>query len=123
MIEGGSIELQTGQIRTGRGQNSIAAFLAYMAPRVIEMRRALLAVRRRSQFPLLLDAIFGRSMIGRFPAVQLLWIDDKVNSTAKVPVTEGSRPINQTIRNRLEEDKERDATWPSGFELPFPRAR
>lgn len=41
VIEGGSIDHRTGKIDTGRTRNSIAAFLAYMAPRVIEMHRVL----------------------------------------------------------------------------------
>ena len=61
--------------------------------------------------------------MGRFPAVQLLWVDDKGHGRAKVLVTEGARPIGQIIRDLLAEDRARDATWDSGFQLSLPRAR
>ena len=70
VIEGGSIDHQTGRIRTGRVKNSIAAFLAYMAPRVVEMRRILKPsgvlflqcdTAANSYLRLLLDAVFGRA--------------------------------------------------------------
>ncbi len=41
IIEGGQIDHRTGGIRTGRIKNSLAAYLAYMAPRIIEMHRVL----------------------------------------------------------------------------------
>ena len=41
VIEGGSVDRQTGRISTGRIKNSVAAFLVYMAPRLIEMHRIL----------------------------------------------------------------------------------
>ena len=97
-----------------------------MPPRVLKPSGVLFLqcdAEANSYLRLLLDAVFGRWMIGRFPAVQLLWIDDKGNSRAKVQVTEGIRSISQITRNLLAEDKETDATWASGFELPFPRAR
>ena len=69
VIEGGSIDHHTGKIDTGRVRNSIAAYLAYMAPRVVEMRRVLKPTgvlfmqcdtEANSYLRLLLDAVFGR---------------------------------------------------------------
>ena len=69
VIEGGSIDHRTGKIDTGRVRNSIAAYLAYMAPRVVEMRRVLKPTgvlfmqcdtEANSYLRLLLDAVFGR---------------------------------------------------------------
>ena len=69
VIEGGSIDNRTGKIDTGRRQNSIAAYLAYMAPRVIEMHRVLKPTgvlfmqcdtEANAYLRLLLDAVFGR---------------------------------------------------------------
>lgn len=69
VIEGGRIDQRTGKIDTGRTRNSIAAFLAYMAPRVIEMHRVLkptgvlfMQCDTEANFylRLLLDAVFGR---------------------------------------------------------------
>ncbi len=69
VIEGGSIDHRTGKIDTGRTRNSIAAFLAYMAPRMIEMHRVLKPTgvlfmqcdtEANSYLRLLLDAVFGR---------------------------------------------------------------
>ena len=66
LIEGGSIN---GKIDTGRIQNSIAAFLVYMAPRLIEMQRILkptgVLYLHCNQFAshylkILLDAVFGK---------------------------------------------------------------
>ena len=71
VIEGGSIDHRTGKISTGRVKNSIAAFLAYMAPRVIEMRRVLKPSgvlflqcdsAADSYLRLLLDAVFGPTL-------------------------------------------------------------
>ena len=69
VIEGGSINHRTGKISTGRTKNSIAAYLAWMAPRIVEMRRVLKPsgvlfmqcdTEANSYLRLLLDAIFGR---------------------------------------------------------------
>ncbi len=71
VIEGGTVDKDTGAIDTGRTQNSIAAFLAWMAPRLIEMRRILKPTgsiylhcdpKANSYLRLLLDAIFGRKL-------------------------------------------------------------
>ena len=68
-IEGGSINHRTGKIDTGRVKNSIAAYLAYMAPRVVEMKRILKPRgvlflqcnwEADSYLRLLLDSVFGR---------------------------------------------------------------
>ena len=68
VIEGGSIDRETGHIDTGRTKNSIAAFLAWMAPRLIEMRRVLKDTgsiylhcdpATSHYLKLLMDAIFG----------------------------------------------------------------
>ncbi len=70
VIEGGSIDHRTGKITTG-AKNSIAAYLAYMAPRIVEMHRVLkpsgvLFLQCDSEasayLRLLLDAIFRRSL-------------------------------------------------------------
>ena len=72
VIEGGSVDRRTGKIDTGRTKNSIAAYLAYMAPRVIEMRRLLKPTgvlilqcnwEANSYLRLLLDAVFGRAKL------------------------------------------------------------
>lgn len=69
VIEGGSIDHHTGRIDTGRRKNSIAAYLAYMAPRIVEMHRILKPTgvlflqcnwEANSYLRLLLDAVFGR---------------------------------------------------------------
>ena len=69
VIEGGSIDQRTGKIDTGRVKNSIAAYLAYMAPRVVEMHRVLKPTgvlfmqcdtEANAYLRLLLDAVFGR---------------------------------------------------------------
>ena len=69
VIEGGRVDHHTGQIDTGRTKNSIAAFLAYMAPRIVEMHRVLKPTgilflqcnwEANSYLRLLLDAVFGR---------------------------------------------------------------
>ena len=68
VIEGGSIDHRTGKISTG-AKNSIAAYLAYMAPRLVEMRRVLKPSgvlflqcnwEANSYLRLLLDGVFGR---------------------------------------------------------------
>ncbi len=70
VIEGGTIDHRTGKIVTG-AKNSIAAFLAYMAPRLVEMRRILKPsgvlflqcdTEANAYLRLLLDAVFGRGM-------------------------------------------------------------
>lgn len=67
-IEGGTVE-STGKIDTGTAENSIAAFLTYMAPRLIEMYRILKPTgsiflhcdpSANAYLRLMLDAIFGR---------------------------------------------------------------
>ena len=69
VIEGGTIDRLTGHIDTGRTKNSVAAFLVWMAPRLVEMRRVLKPTGsiylHCNQFAshylkLLMDAIFGR---------------------------------------------------------------
>ena len=69
VIEGGSTDHHTGRIDTGRRKNSIAAYLAYMAPRKVEMHRILKPTgvlflqcnwEANSYLRLLLDAVFGR---------------------------------------------------------------
>lgn len=69
VIEGGNVTRGTGKIDTGRTKNSIAAYLAYMAPRIVEMRRILKPTgvlflqcnwEANSYLRLLLDAVFGR---------------------------------------------------------------
>ena len=70
VIEGGTIDHRTGKIITGT-KNSIAAYLAYMAPRIVEMRRILKPkgvlflqcdTEANVYLRLLLDAVFGRSL-------------------------------------------------------------
>ena len=72
VIEGGSVDRHTGQISTGRVTNSIAAYLAWMAPRIVEMHRVLKPTgvlfmhcdtEANSYLRLLLDAVFGRSLL------------------------------------------------------------
>ncbi|MYE01944.1 MAG: hypothetical protein F4Y03_11840 [Alphaproteobacteria bacterium] len=72
VIEGGKVDHRTGKITTGRRQNSIAAYLAYMAPRIVEMRRVLKPTgvlfmqcnwEADSYLRLLLDAVFGRDKL------------------------------------------------------------
>ncbi|MXX46861.1 MAG: restriction endonuclease subunit M [Chloroflexi bacterium] len=69
VIEGGKVDHHTGRISTGRVKNSMAAFLAYMAPRVVEMHRVLKPTgvllmqcdtEANAYLRLLLDAVFGR---------------------------------------------------------------
>ena len=68
VIEGGSIDHRTGKIATG-AKNSIAAYLAYMAPRIVEMRRVLKPTgvlflqcdgEANAYLRLLMDGVFGR---------------------------------------------------------------
>ena len=70
MIEGGKIDHRTGKISTGT-TNSIAAYLAYMAPRIVEMHRVLKPTgvlflhcddAANAYLRLLLDGVFGRSL-------------------------------------------------------------
>lgn len=72
VIEGGQVDGQTGAIRVGRVKNSLAAYLAYMAPRIVEMRRILKPRgvlflqcnwEAGSYLRLMLDAVFGRNML------------------------------------------------------------
>ena len=69
VIEGGSVDRRTGRIDTGRVKNSMAAFLCWMAPRLIEMKRVLKPTgsiylhcddSANSYLRLLMDAVFGR---------------------------------------------------------------
>ena len=69
VIEGGKINRDTLDIETGRVKNSIAAFLCWMAPRLVEMHRVLKPTgslylhcdpSANSYLRLLLDGIFGR---------------------------------------------------------------
>ena len=69
LIEGGSIG-ENGDVATGRVKNSIAAYLVFMALRLIEIRRVLKPTgslylhcdeSANSYLRLLLDAVFGRS--------------------------------------------------------------
>ena len=69
-IEGGSVDYDSRTIRTKGRKNSIAAYLCWMAPRLIEMRRILRPTgslylhcddAADAYLRLLLDAIFGRS--------------------------------------------------------------
>ena len=71
VIEGGTIDHRAGKITIG-AKNSIAAYLAYMAPRVVEMRRVLKPrgvlflqcdTEANAYLRLLLDAVFGRSRL------------------------------------------------------------
>ena len=68
-IEGGTIDAKTGSVETGRIENSIAAYIAWMAPRIVEMKRVLKPSgsiylhcdpAANSYLRLLLDAVFGR---------------------------------------------------------------
>lgn len=70
VIEGGTIDRKTGHIDTGRVKNSIAAFLVWMAPRIVEMRRILKPTgsiylqcdpEASHYIKLLMDAIFKRN--------------------------------------------------------------
>ena len=69
VIEGGKIDRRTGKIETG-ATNSIAAYLAYMAPRIVEMHRVLKPTgvlflqcddAANAYLRLLLDGVFGRA--------------------------------------------------------------
>ena len=69
VIEGGTVKRRTGEISTGRIKNSIAAFLCWMAPRLIEMERVLKPTgsiylhcddAANSYLRLLMDCVFGR---------------------------------------------------------------
>ena len=69
LIEGGRVDPHTLDISTGLVKNSMAAFLCWMAPRLIEMRRVLKPTgsiylhcddAADSYLRLLMDAIFGR---------------------------------------------------------------
>lgn len=69
VIEGGAVDRDTGRIDTGRVRNSIAAYIAWMAPRVVEMHRLLKPSgvlfmhcdwQANAYLRLLLDALFGR---------------------------------------------------------------
>ena len=71
VIEGGRVDHRTGKISTG-AKNSIAAYLAYMAPRVVEMQRILKPsgvlflqcdTEANAYLRLLLDAVFGRALL------------------------------------------------------------
>jgi len=97
VIEGGSVDPKTGKIDTGRTKNSIAAFIAWMAPRVIEMHRLLKPTgvlslqcnwEANSYLRLLLDAVFGRSMFIN----EIAWQShsSKGNATRRLPRNHGT---------------------------------
>ena len=86
VIEGGSVDAITGAVDTGRTQNSIAAFIAWMAPRVVEMHRLLKPTgsiylhcnhAANSYLRLLLDAVFGRHNFG----AEIIWRKTPKNPT------------------------------------------
>jgi len=91
VIEGGKIyhEKKGTRINTGRVKNSIAAFLVWMAPRLLEMKRILKPTgsiylhcdpAANSYLRLLMDAVFGRSNFRN----EIVWSYKKVsNSRAK----------------------------------------
>ena len=92
VIEGGSIDHRTGRIDTGRRINSIAAYLAYMAPRIVEMRRILKPTgslwlqcdhKANSYLRLLLDAVFGRNQF--INEVVRQRAEAKGNATRRMP--------------------------------------
>ena len=69
VIEGGSVDYEKRSISTGKVKNSIAAYLCFMAPRLLEMRRILKPTgsiylhcdsAANSYLRLLMDAVFGR---------------------------------------------------------------
>ena len=69
VIEGGSIDRLSGKVDTGKTKNSVAAFLVWMAPRLIEMKRVLKPTgtiylhcdpTASHYLKLLMDALFGR---------------------------------------------------------------
>lgn len=71
-IEGGRVDRRTGEIRTGKVKNSLAAYLTYMAPRIIEMHRVLKPTgvmflqcnwEAGAYLRLMLDAVFGRDKL------------------------------------------------------------
>ena len=71
VIEGGKIDHRTGKIVAG-AKNSIAAYLAYMAPRIVEMHRVLKKSgvlflqcdgEANAYLRLLLDAVFSRALL------------------------------------------------------------
>lgn len=70
VIEGGSIDRSTGKVNTGKTKNSVAAFLVWMAPRLIEMKRVLKLngsiylhcdPTASHYLKLLMDAVFGKN--------------------------------------------------------------
>lgn len=70
IIEGGTVDERTGKIDTGKTKNSVAAYIAWMAPRLIEMHRILKPEgtlylhcnhAANSYLRLLLDSIFGKN--------------------------------------------------------------
>ena len=69
VIEGGTVDRRNGLIEPGRTKSSMAAFLCWMAPRIVEMHRVLKPTgslylhcddAANSYLRLLLDAVFGR---------------------------------------------------------------
>lgn len=69
VIEGGTVDAKSGAVDTGKVENSIAAYIAWMAPRVVEMHRILKPTgslylhcdpAANAYLRLLLDAVFGR---------------------------------------------------------------
>ena len=70
VIEGGTVDRRTGLIEPGRAKSSTAAFLCWMAPRIVEMHRVLKPTgslylhcddAANSYLRLLLDAVFGKA--------------------------------------------------------------
>ncbi len=70
LIEGGTVDERTGKINTGNTRNSVAAYIAWMAPRIIEMHRLLKPEgtiylhcnhAANSYLRLLMDSIFGKN--------------------------------------------------------------
>ena len=93
VIEGGSIDPKTGKISTGRVKNSIAAYLAYMAPRIVEMHRVLKPTgvlfiqcnwEANSYLRLLLDAVFGRKKL--INEITRRCVEAKSYPTRRLPV-------------------------------------
>ena len=99
VIEGGSISSR-GEIDTGKTKNSIAAFLVWMAPRLIEMRRVLKPTGSiylhcdptASHFlKLLMDSVFGRKNFRN----EIVW--QRVISTASSKVRARRFPTDHDI--------------------------
>lgn len=88
VIEGGTVDRRTGEIDTGRVKNSVAAFLCWMAPRLIEMRRVLKPTgsiylhcddTAGAYLRLLMDAVFGRARYRN----EIVWKRQSGNNAGK----------------------------------------